>query len=294
MKILITGGAGMLGGALCSLISSKKGVACRSFSRSIVDISSPDLASFIVCFHPTHIIHCAAIARVDYCEANPIECEKINVTSTLAIVEAANMCKAQIVYPQSFLVYGNSDIPQDELSVLDPQSVYARSKLAAENLILENSTVDPLIIRLGGFFGGLEKDKNFVGHFARILLNKKDDVVSREFPVGSRIWQPTYIGDIAENIFLLLINNISGTWNLASHGHTSFFELAKKLVFYLGMQESVSILKADDRLVSAAEKAYRPMSIVMSTEKLTKSGFDLQRPWEEPLKEYIDLYRSFC
>ena len=76
---------------------------------------------------------------------------------------------------------------------------------------------------MGGFFGGEEKDTNFVGkitsHISKLIKQGE-----KKMEIGDRVWQPTFTNDIAYNSLILLANNKNGKYNMASHGSCSFFK----------------------------------------------------------------------
>ena len=139
---------------------------------------------------------------------------------------------------------------------------------------------------MGGFFGGDSKDKNFIGKLTR----KVQELIAggiTEYAVGTRIWQPTYTLDLAQNTLLLLENGESGTWSMASEGKASFYELAKAFVSILGLNEKLNIVQANMEDIEAADTARRPTAALLSNEQLRAAGLCMQRHWETALEEYL-------
>ncbi|KAG0163326.1 hypothetical protein DFQ28_011714 [Apophysomyces sp. BC1034] len=84
------------------------------------------------------IIHLAAVSRVIFGENNPKLCWSVNVDGTRNFIEALKDCaqKPWIIYASSREVYGQQTIlPVTENSPLSPLNIYARSKVAAEEII---------------------------------------------------------------------------------------------------------------------------------------------------------------
>ena len=148
-------------------------------------------------------------------------------------------------------------IPINEDTKPKPLSVYGKHKLEAELYALKDLS-EVLVVRMAGFFGGREKDKNFVGKIvSQIARLVQDDESSIE--IGNRIWQPTYTNDLALNCLLLLSEEKNGKYNMASHGQASFYELAKEIVSLLGIKNKIKIIPVDSSKFSKKEKAKRPL-----------------------------------
>jgi len=139
---------------------------------------------------------------------------------------------------------------------------------------------------MGGFFGGYNKDKNFVGKIVPYLsrLIEKEE---KQISVGDRIWQPTYTDDLAYNSLILLSENKNGIYNMASHGQTSFYDLTVKIASLLQIEDKISIRKIPSSNFSKKENAQRPNIAVIENTRLKQESLDLQRKWDESLKEYL-------
>lgn len=281
-RILITGAAGMLGSAFVEHFSHL-GYSARALDHTVLDVTN--LASVMneAEHKPEWIIHCAGNVNADFCEENKEECFRSHVEGTRNIIKLAQATDSRLFYPQSFLIFNGIENPITEETAPHPLSVYGEAKLEAENII-RTELPDALIVRIGGFFGGFEKDKNFVGKFANFLKVKLDDG-TKSIPVSDRVWQPTYTKDLAENITLLLEQNKSGIYNMASHGHAAFFEVANAMVDTLGIGKKILISSVPAETYK--EKALRPNRAIMSNNRLTKENLDHMQDWKDALKDYL-------
>lgn len=282
MKILITGGKGMLGSACSEIFSINHQV--QAPGKDELNVTKAQNFKAYEKFKPDLIIHCAAIVNADYCEDHPKECQKVQVIGTQNTLEFARKMGARFIYPQSFLIFDGKEIPIKESTTPNPLSVYGKAKLEAEQkvlLIFPNA----LVIRMGGFFGGFDKDKNFVGKFANHLENCLEQRV-KSVDVGDRIWQPTFTLDLAANLLLLVEKKKGGIYNMASHGQASFFELAVAMTEELGISNQIRINPIPASTIK--EKSQRPSIAVMENSRLSKEGLDKMRPWRKALKEYLN------
>ncbi len=284
--VIITGAKGMLGAAFREVLATDyPGCAVRAFGRDELDVTDAAAVMKLASLRPQCIIHCAADVNADRCEEDPGRCREIQVGGTANVVGLATATGARVFFPQSFLIFAGGDAVIGEDTVPDPQSVYGQCKLEAENLIVE-SGVASLVVRMGGFFGGDETDKNFVGKFTRKLVDLLNQGETH-YAVGDRVWQPTYTIDLARNSLLLLDRGIDGLWSMACEGEASFRELAVECVRCLGLQERIDIVAAPPSAIAAADVAVRPPRAVMSNARLQNAGLCLQRPWRVALAEYL-------
>ena len=285
-KVLITGSTGMLGSSFVEVLRKDYPSAdIIPLDHGTLDVTNRDDVLSLLPIKPDIIIHCAANTNADYCEHHPAECELVQVTGTTNIISLASLCGAKVMYPQSFLIFSGGEEFIHFDSKPNPLSEYGRCKLKAERLI-NDSGIDALIVRMGGFFGGCHKDKNFIGKLTRKVQELIADGIS-EYAVGIRTWQPTYTVDLAQNTLLLLENGKSGTWSMASEGKATFFELAKAFVSILGLNEKLNIVQANMEDIEAADTAKRPTAALLSNEQLRAAGLCTQRHWETALEEYL-------
>lgn len=292
-RIVITGAKGMLGQAFQEVLARQAPkAAVLALGKTELDVRSLDQVLGIEDFRPDLILHCAGIVNADYCEEHTDEAHAVKVGGTRNIVELALRTEAKVFYPQSFLIYDNQDLPVTEATLPNPLSVYGRLKLEAEQIVAD-ALPQSLVVRMAGFFGGREIDKNFVGkfvpHIAKLI---KAGVQSIE--VGDRIWQPTYTNDLAYNTLLLLANDKVGMYCMASHGQTSFFDMACEITKLLAIDGHFSITPVSSIKVSINEKAKRPETVIMENRRLNGEGLERQRAWQNSLADYLDhpYYRS--
>ena len=100
---------------------------------------------------PALVIHCAGVCDVATCEASPEFAHSVNVEGTRILLDHAPP-SARIVYLSSDHVFsGNTGGPYDEDTPPDPISIYGRSRVAAERLVLARPNT--LVIRAGLWIG---------------------------------------------------------------------------------------------------------------------------------------------
>lgn len=287
-RFLITGADGMLGRAFHSQLAA---LVPRStiFAASRKDLDVCDRNSVMALDrHPADfILHCAAEVDADRCERDPEICRKTQVSGTSNIIQLAKSTGAKVYYPQSVFIFAGSELPIQETTEPNPQFAYGRYKWEAEQLVRQ-SLPDSLIVRMAGFFGGEERDKNFVGKFSRHLIELARQG-QPECGVGDRIWQPTYTMDLARNALYLLACEKSGVYNMACHGEARFFEVASVIAEAMELSSIVTLYRRPAAEVASGELARRPHRLFMENGRLQMDGLDFQRPWKESLREYLAL-----
>jgi dTDP-4-dehydrorhamnose reductase len=285
-KVLITGADGMLGKAfretLATYVSNCDIIAP---SKSELDVTSNDKVFSFITHYIDYILHCAAESCVDCCEEDPQKSYEIIVKGTSNVIQLAKIKKSKLFFPQSFLIYDGESIPINEDTIPHPLCIYGKQKLEAERLVLKELP-DALVVRMGGFFGGREIDKRFVGQIIKqvsILIGQG----KKSLEVGDRIWQPTFTNDLALNILILLSEGKNGTYNMACHGQASFYELTKEIMSILDLEKKINIIPVTSSQFNQKEKAKRPLLALLDNERLRKEHLDYQRDWKESLKEYL-------
>lgn len=284
---LITGGKGMLARAFQLQLKQIVPTAIvHCLSKAQLDVRSSSAFSSYHSLRPDYIVHCAALVNADYCEDHSEEAAESIVRGTQHVVEFALQCGAKLLYPQSFLIYDDTDSLINEQTIPRPLCTYGRLKLEAEKIVL-NSSTKALSVRMGGFFGGESADTNFVGkmspHLAKLIHQGPPSI-----EIGNRVWQPTYTNDIAANCLLLLAADCAGIYCMASQGSASFHELTLEIARQLDVADRIDIHCIDAAILSTKERARRPLSAIMCNQRLQAENIDRQRSWQISLAEYLD------
>ena len=158
MNILITGGAGYVGGALTDqLLDSGHNVKvydCLLYEESFrkdVEFIFGDIRDFAklgpLLSWADVVVWLSAFVGDGACAINP---DVTKATNDEAVKWLSENFDGRIIFPSTCSVYGAQDGVLTEESPTNPLSVYATTKLAAEQHLLHK---DALIFRLGTLFG---------------------------------------------------------------------------------------------------------------------------------------------
>ncbi|OAV90523.1 hypothetical protein, variant [Puccinia triticina 1-1 BBBD Race 1] len=153
MKMLISGGSGLLGRAVVDLFRHKGDephhqVTSLSFTRSgpglqKVDLRDEQLVSTLVHdLKPDVMIHCAAERRPDVAERDPEGTQKLNVRVTEHLAELSNQVGFKLIYICTDYVFDGNAPPggYDVEATPNPTNLYGKTKLAGEQALLRTVT----------------------------------------------------------------------------------------------------------------------------------------------------------
>ena len=142
MKILITGGSGLLGSNLIKILEKEHEVLAPSSKH--LNIRIPEsINNYIDSFKPDVLIHCAAIAKFAEAENRPLDTIDINVKGTINVVQSCFLTNTRMVYISTSHVFDGEQGNYKSTDKVNPLSKYAKSKVAGEmvTLIYDNSLV---------------------------------------------------------------------------------------------------------------------------------------------------------
>jgi dTDP-4-dehydrorhamnose reductase len=142
VKILLTGGSGLLGTELCQLAAD-----LDAPSPEVLDVRNAELvAEYIDRTAPELVIHAAAITDNRAIEADPREALEVNIKGSTNVALACLKRRTRLVYLSTDYVYPGDQGPYEESAALHPFNLYAWTKLAGEAAV--RAVPNHLIIRL--------------------------------------------------------------------------------------------------------------------------------------------------
>jgi len=274
MRIGITGSAGQLGQALQAILSGE--------DLLLLDLPEHDITDYehtrrvITGFQPQMVVHAAAFTNVDRCELEPETAYRVNALGTQNVALACQRCDAAMVYISTDYVFdGAKSEPYWEWDVPNPQSIYARSKLAGE-CYTQALLLKFYIVRTAWLYS--RTGKNFVKGVLR-LADERDQLHYVTDEVGS----PTYAPDLAEAVSKLIVHPLYGVYHFTNTGVCSRYEWAKAALELAGRPD-YPIFPTQGYERAAKVPARCELRNFCGA---TQLGITL-RPWREALADYFN------
>jgi len=212
-----------------------------NFSAAVADITSPTFKDFIQ--YGDKVLHLAAIAKFEDCEANPQRAVLVNVLGTLNVVKACIEKHAErLIYSSTGAVYSTSartPIREDEPRI--PASIYGWSKKQSEDWIIHFGEQLPYVILRYGYIYGKEKDWGAVGKFLTLISKGEKPVLYG----GEQINDFTHVDDIVQaNLLALETKHLNQIYNIGTGVPTSIKDVCKICQEILGKDVGIEIKPA--------------------------------------------------
>ena len=288
MRILITGGSGLLGQYLnvelskkdeiLTLYNSNKG-NCGRFNSLRCNLRySGKVSDIFTRFRPDAVVHTACYSRPEICAKLPKEeVYAINVQATENIARLCNENNTRLIYTSTDLVYKSSETGMvTEDSELNPLTLYARTKLEGETAVQKNS-VNYIILRTALLIGfGLEHSRN---NFHLTFENLKNGKEVRLF--NDQYRTPLSLPEAADFIGKLIYSEVKNEIiNFGGAERVSRYEIGKVMCEECGFDSNLI------KEISCHDVAGVPQvpDVSMNTEKLRSLGLV-----QKSLRENINL-----
>ena len=182
MKILITGGKGMLGRTLLrELRPAVEGGSSEENEIVVADLPEWDVTDDIAFTEktlevkPDLIVHCAAMTKVDDCEAKRDLAFRLNEDGTRNVAMAAKVADARLIAISTDYVF-SGEPPREpwawsETDIPRPRTVYGASKCAGEQMVQMIHPDKSVILRIAWLYGA--GGPSFVHTMAKLWTSLK-------------------------------------------------------------------------------------------------------------------------
>jgi nucleoside-diphosphate-sugar epimerase len=250
--ILLTGASGFIGKYLFNALTDKYG------KQHVVALTSKTIPDGKYLLHHNYtfnkdyiknnidgnievIIHAGAFIPKTSNAANNIEACNSNITSTSSLLLSNLPHLQKIVFLSTVDIYKPGEFI-DEESTIEPQTLYAWSKLYGEQLVSQhcnNNGISHHILRLGHIYGPGEEHFNKVipNTIKQLLQNNTVDRYGRGLEIRSYL----YVKDAVEAIVKSLnLNQNTGVINIAADEYIMITDLIDKIIKVSGMNPSIT------------------------------------------------------
>ena len=285
MKILITGGKGMLGRTLQRELAGHEIVVADLPEWDITDD-----AGFVAKANderPDLIIHCAAMTKVDDCEAKRDLAFKLNEEGSRNVALAAKTCGARLMAISTDYVF-SGEPPREpwawsETDLPRPRTVYGASKFAGEQMI-QMILPEAVIIRIAWLYGA--GGPSFVHTMAK--LGAQDGAPLKV--VNDQRGNPTSTKTVADVIkFLMTKPDVSGIVHGTCEDQCTWYELACELKRLLNLQSSIANFQREIVPCTTEEfprPAPRPHNSALKKSVLNLLGYRTPN-WKVALADFV-------
>jgi dTDP-4-dehydrorhamnose reductase len=278
MRVLITGSNGLLGQKIVKLclerglnfIATSKGENrnpdCPTINYLSLDISIfSEINNIFQFYYPTHVIHTAAITNVDYCEDHTEECQNVNVQATKLLANACVQYKAHFQFLSTDFVFDGVKGNYSENDEVNPLSVYAKSKVDGENLLIQGEDLNWSIVRTIIVYGeGHNLSRSNIVLWAKDALKSGNELTI----VDDQFRAPTWADDLAWGCLEIILRNKVGIFHISGPETMSVIDLVYRVAdFYKLPKDQVKPIKSN----TLNQAAKRP----------PKTGFNLAKSRKE-------------
>ncbi len=235
--MLLTGGAGLLGGRLAQRLAESfhlvaaahAGTPAAFAERVAFDLrSAQSLEQALDAARPASVVHAAAVADPDLCERDPELARRVNVEGTAALARACARRGVALVALSTDYVFDGSRAFQGEDDAPRPLSVYGRTKLEAEEAVLASGS-RAAVARVPLVTGR--------GHGPR---GTASEAIAWALRAGRRVrlftdqWRtPVDADSVAEAVMTLVRNGSAGRFHLAGPERVSRYGLGLRVAAVL-------------------------------------------------------------
>ena len=292
-RFLVTGASGLLGLNLAMAVDGKKhqvfGVANTTPMRWVgfkslqVELTEPGAVERLLDeIAPEVIIHCAAIANVDDCEAKPELAQEVNARLPGKIAAAAASRHIKMVQISTDAVFDGQKGSYTESEVPNPLSVYARTKLDGEQAVLE-ANPSTLVARVN-FYGWSVSGKRSLAEW---FVNA--------FSLGQTVkgftdihFCPMMVLDLVDTMMEAVSLDLNGVYHMVGPQQMSKFEFGRAIAAKFGFDAE---LVQPASVLDGELKAVRSPNLTLNTAKLTVALQHELPLFDAGLQKFYDQYR---
>jgi UDP-glucuronate decarboxylase len=262
-RILVTGGAGVLGSHLCEqLLERGHDVLCvdnyftgakdnivHLMDNPYFEVMRHDV-TFPLYVEVKEIYNLACPASPVHYQFDPVQTTKTSVHGAINMLGLAKRVKAKILQASTSEVYGDPDVhPQTEqyhgnVNTIGPRACYDEGKRCAETLFFDYHRQHKLNIRVARIFNTygprmLPNDGRVVSNFIVQALQGRPITI---FGDGSQTRSFCYVDDLIRGLIALMDapDPVTGPINLGNPGEFTIKQLAELVVEMTGSRSKIA------------------------------------------------------
>jgi len=279
MKLLITGGKGMLGRTLQQEFRECELVIADLPEADITDPAGFD--AFLAQAAPDAVIHCAAMTAVDKCETEIDFAYKLNAFGTANVAAACHRHGVRLIAISTDYVFeGSSDRPYSEFDLPNGgNTVYGKSKFAGEEAVRRHCP-DHVICRISWLYGPGGPS------FVHAMMKLADGTRPELKVVADQHGNPTSTPAVARQLRNILERReLVGTFHMTCEGEATWAEFAAEIFRLAGKEQRIVPCTTEE----FPRPAPRPKNSRLEKMMLRLAGLPPMPDWREALAEFMRL-----
>ena len=278
MKVLLTGGKGMLGRTLTAELNDFEIIPTDLPEGDITDASGFD--QLLKQYRPDAVIHCAAMTAVDKCETETELAYKLNAVGSANVASACHRNNIRLIAISTDYVFdGALNRPYNEFDKPNGgNTVYGKSKFAGEEAIRCHCP-DHVICRISWLYGAGGPS------FVHTMINLADGTRPELKVVADQIGNPTSTLAVARQLRNILNKReLVGTFHLTCEGEASWADFAEEIFRLRNIKQKVTPCRTDE----FPRPAPRPANSRLEKMMLKSTGLPPMPHWKEALEEFLN------
>ena len=277
MKIMLTGGKGMLGRTICAELSDFEVIPTDLPEADITDAASFD--ALVKKIQPDAIIHCAAMTAVDKCETEVDLAYKLNAFGTANVASACHRNGIRLIAISTDYVFeGDLDRAYNEFDrPSGGRTIYGKSKFAGEEAV-RNHCPNHVICRISWLYGAGGPS------FVHAMVNLADGTRPVLKVVADQIGNPTSTLAVARKLREILLQpELTGTFHLTCEGEASWADFAAEIFRLTGKDQKIEPCTTAE----FPRPTPRPANSRLDKMMLRIAGLSPMPHWKDALAEFV-------
>lgn len=293
MRILITGASGLLGLNLALEAAAQHEVYGTAKDHLIhtgafkvlhCDLLAPGAVEKLLDqTQPEWVIHCAAQANVDACEANPVLASQLNTELPTELANHVARGGARLVHISTDAVFDGQRGGYSEEDEPNPLGIYARTKLDGERAVAQ-ANPDAIIARVN-LFGWSIMGSRSLGEFFVTNLSAGRHVMG----FTDVIFCPLLANHLAQILIKMLESDLSGLYHVVSRECLSKYEFGLRVAQKFSLDGS---LITPTSVQQSGLAAARSPNLSLRSDKLASALGGPTPDVTAGLDRFYDLYQQ--
>jgi dTDP-4-dehydrorhamnose reductase len=296
-RILITGASGLLGlnAALeaCQAHNifgqvNTRPLRTQAFTVVQADLLAPGAVQRLLDqTQPDWVIHCAALANLEDCEADPARAQELNSQVPRLLAEHVARGGARLLHVSTDAVFDGQKGGYTENDPPHPLSLYARSKLAGEQAVAE-ANPSAIIARVNLYGWSASGKRSLAEHFVNNLS------AGKRVKGFTDVFFCPLLANFLGRVFLEMLDlGLSGLYHVVNGDCLSKYDFGVALARTFGLDESlIEPISVQEGGLTAARSPNLTLNIQKLVQALGERSPELLPSLSAGLAHFYTLYQQ--